>query len=482
MLRRYVNGLPQPTASVLPPWRHPRLPTYRVPAMAPARVDLVILSTRVVTPAGTAPGAIAISGGVITAVHGHGATPDAARRLDVGDAVLLPGVVDTHVHVNEPGRTEWEGFETATRAAAAGGITTIVDMPLNSIPVTTTPPALELKARAAAGHATVDYAFWGGVVPGNTEQLPPLARAGVRGFKCFLVPSGVDEFPPVAELQLRPAMTKLAGLGLPLLVHAELPGPIARAAASRGGDPRRYASYLASRPRAAELEAVDLMLRLCRETGCRVHIVHVSAADTLDRLRDARRAGLPVTAETCPHYLTFAAEEIADGATAWKCAPPIRERSDRERLWEGLAEGTLDLVASDHSPAPPPLKCLDTGDFVRAWGGVASLEVGLAATWTGARSRGRDLQDVARWCAERPAGLAGLTGKGRIAPGCDADVVVFDPEARFTVAPERLRQRHPVTPYAGMVLHGVVRQTFVRGMCVYEEGEFPTGAIGRWER
>src|SRR5438034_611161 len=383
VLRRYVNGLPQPTASVLPPWRHPRLPTYRVPAMAPARVDLVILSTRVVTPAGTAPGAIAISGGVM---------------------------------------------------------------------------------------------------PGNTEQLPPLARAGVRGFKCFLVPSGVDEFPPVAELQLRPAMTTLAGLGLPLLVHAELPGPIARAAASRGGDPRRYASYLASRPRAAELEAVDLMLRLCRETGCRVHIVHVSAADTLDRLRDARRAGLPVTAETCPHYLTFAAEEIADGATAWKCAPPIRERSDRERLWEGLAEGTLDLVASDHSPAPPLLKCLDTGDFVRAWGGVASLEVGLAATWTGARARGRDLQDVARWCAERPAGLAGLTGKGRIAPGCDADVVVFDPEAPFQVEPRRLHQRHPVTPYAGMILHGVVCQTFVRGTCVYEAGRFPTQGFGRWLR
>jgi len=279
---------------------------------------------------------------------------------------------------------------------------------------------------------------------------------------------------------LRPAMTKLAGLGLPLLVHAELPGPIARAASSRGRDPRRYGSYLASRPRAAELEAVDLMLGLCRETGCRVHIVHVSAADTLDRLRNARRAGLPVTAETCPHYLTFAAEEILDGATAWKCAPPIRERSNRERLWEGLAEGTLDLVASDHSPAPPVLKCLDTGDFVRAWGGVASLELGLAATWTGARARGRNVGDLARWCAERPAELAGLARKGRIAPGCDADVIVFDPEAGFTVEPTRLRQRHPVTPYAGMTLHGVVRRTFVRGTCVYEEGEFPGGAIGQW--
>jgi allantoinase len=444
--------------------------------------DLVILSTRVVTPEQVAPAAIAVTDGVISAIHDHDAAPAAARRLDVGDAVLLPGAVDTHVHLNEPGRTEWEGFETGTRAAAAGGVTTIVDMPLNSIPVTTTAAALELKARAAVGHAAVDYAFWGGVVPGNVDQLVPLARAGVRGFKCFLVPSGIDEFPPVGEIQLRPAMAKLAGLGLPLLVHAELPGPIARAAPLRGSDPRRYGSYLASRPRAAELEAVDLMLGLCRETGCRVHIVHVSAADTLDRLRTARGAGLRVTAETCPHYLTFAAEEILDGATAWKCAPPIRERSNRERLWEGLIDGTLDLVASDHSPAPAGLKCLDTGDFVRAWGGVASLELGLAATWTGARDRGRDLGDLARWCAERPAELAGLTRKGRIAPGCDADVIVFDPEARFIVAPERLRQRHPVTPYAGMTLTGAVRQTFVRGLCVYEDGGFPGGAIGRWVR
>ena len=444
--------------------------------------DLVILSTRVVTPAGVAPAAVAIAGGVITAIHDHAAAPDAARQLDVGDAALLPGVVDTHVHVNEPGRTEWEGFETATRAAAAGGVTTIVDMPLNSVPVTTTVTALELKARAAAGQATVDYAFWGGVVPGNTDQLAPLARAGARGFKCFLVPSGIDEFSPVTERDLRPAMAKLAGLGLPLLVHAELPGPIARAAPSPGSDPRSYGSYLASRPRTAELEAVELMLDLCRETRCPVHIVHVSAAATLERLRRAREAGLPVTAETCPHYLTFAAEEILDGATAWKCAPPIRERSNRERLWEGLADGTLDLVASDHSPAPPGLKCLDTGDFVRAWGGVASLEVGLAATWTGARDRSRDLGDLARWCAERPARLAGLTRKGRIAPGCDADLVVFDADARFTVEPGRLQQRHPVTPYAGMVLQGVVRQTFVRGTCVYEQREFPTQGIGRWVR
>ena len=448
--------------------------------MAPA--ELVIASRRVATPDGIGPAAVVIAHGVITAVRAYGEPRDATRLLDLGDAVVLPGVVDTHVHVNEPGRTQWEGFVTATRAAAAGGVTTIVDMPLNSVPVTTTVQALEQKARSAAGHAVVDYAFWGGVVPGNADWLAPLARAGARGFKCFMVASGIDEFPPVAEADLRPAMTRLAELGLPLLVHAELPGPIAQAAAAPPTDPRRYAAYLASRPRAAELDAIDAILGLSRETGCRVHIVHLSAADALSRLRDARRAGLPLTVETCPHYLTFAADDIADGATAWKCAPPIRERENRERLWTGLAEGTIDFVASDHSPAPPELKCLEAGDFFRAWGGVASLELALAVTWTGARARGHDPRDLARWLAERPARLAGLRGKGRIAPGADADLVVFDPDAQFTVDPARLRQRHPITPYAGMTLYGVVRQTFVRGTCVYREGEFPAGAIGRWVR
>jgi allantoinase len=448
--------------------------------------DFVLASTRVVTPQGMAPAAIVVSDGVITAVRKYDTAPDVLRRLDVGESVVLPGVVDTHVHVNEPGRTEWEGFETATRAAAAGGVTTIVDMPLNSIPVTTTVEALHQKAQAAAGRALVDYGFWGGVVPGNDAQLAPLARAGALGFKCFLVASGIEEFPAISSADLRRAMTTLAELRLPLLVHAELPGPIARAASSasrsHAAHPRRYASYVASRPREAELEAIDLLLRLCRETGCHVHVVHLSAADALDRLREARRSGLPVTVETCPHYLTFAAEDIPDGATAWKCAPPIRERENRERLWHGLGDGTIDLVASDHSPAPPDLKCLEAGDFLQAWGGVASLELALAATWTGARARGHDLQDVARWLAERPARLAGLPRKGRIAPGCDADLVVFDPDARMSVEPSRLRQRHPITPYAGMTLSGVVRQTFVRGICVYDQREFPARPIGRWVR
>ena len=444
--------------------------------------DLVISSTRVVTPHGVVPAAVAITAGVITSVTGLGDAPDAVRRVDVGAAALLPGLVDTHVHVNEPGRTDWEGFESATRAAAAGGVSTIVDMPLNSIPVTTTVDALEQKARAARARATVDYAFWGGVIPGNGGELALLANAGARGFKAFLVPSGIDEFPAVGEADLRSAMLRIAPLGLPLLVHAELPVPIARAAPSSASDPRRYSTYLSSRPAAAELEAVDLVLGLCRETGCRVHIVHVSAAETLERLREARRSGLLVSAETCPHYLTFAAEEIVDGGTPWKCAPPIRERETREGLWRGLGDGALNLVASDHSPAPPALKCLETGDFLRAWGGVASLELALAATWSEARARGHGLGEIARWMAEAPARLAGLGRKGRIAPACDADLVVFDPDASFTVEPTRLRQRHPITPYAGMTLTGVVRQTFVRGVSVYEDGKFPGGKMGRWER
>jgi len=442
----------------------------------------VITGARVVTPDGEGPASIAIQGGVITAVT-RGGGPDAAHRIEVGGAeVVMPGVVDTHVHVNEPGRTEWEGFETATRAAAAGGVTTIVDMPLNCVPVTTTADALAEKARAAAGRALVDYAFWGGVIPGNGDDLQPLARAGVPGFKCFLVPSGIAEFPPVTAGDLRPAMRRLAELGAVLLVHAESPGPIERAARAAGdGDPRRYQRWLAARPAAAEQEAVELILDLCRQSGCAVHIVHLASAEPVETLDAARRAGLPVTVETCPHYLTFAAEEVADGATAFKCAPPIREGAVREGLWAALARGSIDLVASDHSPAPPQLKALDTGNFTRAWGGIASLELSLAATWTAARRHGAQPADLARWLAAGPARLAGLGArKGRIAPGYDADFVIWDPAASFTVEPASLHQRHPVTPYAGRRLQGMVRQTFVRGVCVFDRGRFPSRPVGVW--
>jgi len=400
--------------------------------------------------------------------------------LDVGDSYVLPGLVDTHVHVNEPGRTEWEGFETATRAAAAGGVTTIVDMPLNSIPATTTAAALAEKRAAAAGKCAIDVFFWGGVVPGNAGELESLAAAGVLGFKCFLAPSGVDEFPHVGERDLSEAMPIVARLGLPLLVHAELPEPIdAALAATAGRDPRRYATWLAARPAEAELEAIRLMIRLCVEHGCRVHIVHLSTADALPDLRAARRRGLPITVETCPHYLCFAAEEIPDGATAFKCAPPIRERENRDRLWAALAASEIDLVASDHSPAPPGIKCLDSGDFMKAWGGIPSLELGLAAIWTEASRRGFTPADVVRWMCAGPAQMAGLDGsrgsnvaarKGSIAVGHDADLVLWNPDREWTVDARRLRQRHPITPYDGRRLKGEVHGVYVRGEKVFERG------------
>ena len=443
--------------------------------------DLVVQGSRVVTPEGMRPAAVVIAGGLIADVVAPGVAPEALRRVDAGDLVVLPGLVDAHVHLNEPGRAEWEGFESGTRAAAAGGVTTVVDMPLNSVPVTTTVAALEAKARAAAGRATTDYALWGGVVPGNERELAGLVRAGAPGCKCFLVPSGIDEFPAVTAADLRPAMQRLAELGAVLLVHAELPGPIDRARA--GGDGRRYASYLASRPPQAEHEAIALVLELCRATGCAVHVVHLSSAGALDALARARASGLPVTVETCPHYLTFAAEQIADGATAFKCAPPIREGENRERLWDGLASGIIDFVASDHSPAPPALKRLESGDFLTAWGGIASLELLLAATWTAARARGHGPEQLARWLAAGPARLAGIGNrKGRIAPGCDADLVIWDPEPTLTVDPTRLHHRHPITPYAESRLSGVVLQTFLRGTCVYERGRFLGGPGGQWIR
>lgn len=443
-------------------------------------VDLVISSSRVVTPEGVRAASVVVDNGVIIAVATRGEAPAANRTVDVGDAALLPGGVDTHVHINEPGRTEWEGFVTATRAAAAGGVTTVVDMPLNSIPATTTVAALRSKLKAAAGTALVDYGVWGGVVPGNIEDLGPLLDAGALGFKCFLVPSGVDEFAPVMESDLRPAMECLAARGAVLLVHAELPGPLVRADTT--GDPRRYATWLASRPDAAELEAIELLLRLSRETGCRVHVVHLGTAQALGRLDAARRSGVRVSVETCPHYLTFVAEEIPDGATAFKCAPPLRERANRERLWDGLAGGIIDLVASDHSPSPPALKRLDSGDFLAAWGGIASLEVSLAALWTGARARERTLDDLVRWRCAEPARLAGLERKGRLAVGCDADLVVFDPDATWMVDATRLHQRHPITPYAGMTLYGAVHQTFLRGRSIYENGRTSERPEGQWVR
>jgi allantoinase len=432
----------------------------------------------VVTPEGVRDAVVAVGGGRILSVQAPEGAPRGRSHVDLGALALLPGVVDTHVHVNEPGRTEWEGFETATRAAAAGGVTTIVDMPLNSIPPTVNPAALEAKRAAAARVACVDVAFWGGLIPGNARELPGLAAAGVRGFKCFISPSGVEEFPNVGERDLREAMPAIARLKLPLLAHAEDPGTLDRAGAT--GSRRAHSTWLASRPPAAEERAITMLLRLAESTGCRLHVVHLTAASALPMLREARARDLAVTVETCPHYLTFASEEVPDGATAFKCAPPIRDRENRERLWEALRVGEIDLIVSDHSPCPPSAKGLERGDFLGAWGGIASLELSLAAVWTGARVRGFGLEDLALWMCARPAALAGFTGrKGAIVAGADADLVAFDPDAEWTVDPARLRQRHHITPYEGRRLVGRVEQVFLRGVSAYSHGSFAEPGHGR---
>jgi len=439
--------------------------------------SLVVRSERVVFPDGVRPASVQIANGRIATIAAYADVPANVRLLDAGPHMLLPGLVDTHVHINDPGRAEWEGFEHATKSAAAGGVTTIVDMPLNSIPSTTDVRALEAKREAAKGRYHVDVGFWGGVVPGNVASLEPLARAGVLGFKCFLCPSGVDEFEHVTEKDLRAALPVLSRLRLPLLAHSELPALLNDDAS---GDRRRYATWLESRQPASEHAAIDLLVRLAREFDAAVHIVHLASSDALPSLQAARTAGTKVTIETCPHYLTFAAEDIPDGATAFKCAPPIRSREHREGLWRGLADGVIDLVATDHSPAPPSMKCLDTGDFMRAWGGIASLQIGLSAVWTGASARGFAIEDVVRWMCRAPAQLAGLEArKCAIAPGKDADLVIWDPDAESSVDPAALYHRHPVTPYAGLRLRGRVVTTLVRGEPVLREGRFGAKPFGR---
>ena len=431
-----------------------------------------VRSRRVVLSDGERPATIRIADGRIAAIGGYNDASFDSATLDAGTLVVMPGLVDSHVHVNEPGRTDWEGFASATRAAAAGGVTTIVDMPLNSVPATTTAAALAAKLQAAAGKCQVDVGFWGGVVPGHAQHLEPLARGGVLGFKAFLSPSGVEEFEQVAEADLRDALPILARLERPLLVHAELPSALRPV--DPAGDPRAYGTWLTSRPPEAEGAAIELLIRLSREYGTAIHVVHLASAEALPALRAARAAGVRITVETCPHYLSFCAEQIGDGRTDLKCAPPIRDRSHQERLWQALLSGEIDLVATDHSPAPPSLKQLEEGDFARAWGGIASLQLGLAAVWTGAAPRGATLNQLARWLSAAPAALAGLTGrKGAIAVGCDADLVIWDPDAETTVDPSALEHRHPVTPYGGMRLRGRVHRTLLRGELVYDEGRFP---------
>ncbi|MFH9670108.1 allantoinase AllB [Streptomyces globisporus] len=437
-------------------------------------IQLVLRSTRVVTPDGTRPATIVVAGGTIDAVLPYDAhVPSSARLEDVGDHVVLPGLVDTHVHVNDPGRTEWEGFWTATRAAAAGGITTIVDMPLNSLPPTTTVENLRVKQEVARTKAHVDVGFWGGALPDNVKDLRPLHDAGVFGFKCFLSPSGVDEFPALDQQQLANSLGEITDFGGLLIVHAEDPHHLT-AAPQRDG--RKYADFLASRPRDAENTAIENLIAQARRLGARVHVLHLSSSDALPLIAAAKREGVRVTVESCPHFLTLTAEEVPDEATEFKCCPPIREAANQDILWAGLADGTIDCIVSDHSPCTTDLK---TPDFATAWGGISSLQLGLPAIWTEARRRGHSLDDVARWMSTAPAELAGLTRKGAIEAGRDADLAILAPEATFTVDPARLEHRNRVTAYAGKTLHGVVTSTWLRGQRIADQGVIgePTGRL-----
>jgi allantoinase len=433
-------------------------------------MTLVVRGKRVLLPEGIRPAAVHVKDGKIADITAPDALPPDAELVDAGDCVVTPGVVDSHVHINEPGRTEWEGFRTSTQAAAAGGITTVVDMPLNCIPATTSREAAEKKREVLADSLSVDVAFWGGVIPGNAGELEGLARFGVPGCKCFTCPSGVDEFPHVTRDDLERALPVLRDLDRTLLVHAEAPGPLERAeAAVQGRDPRHYATYLASRPAAAEDEAIAMVIDLCRKHQARAHIVHLASGSAIPLLAAAQQEGVQISAETCLHYLAFSAEEIGEGATHFKCAPPIREAANRELLWAGLRAGTIGMVVSDHSPCTPALKKPETGDFMGAWGGIAGLQFGLSALWTMALQRGLELEQVFAWNAAAPARLAGLSQrKGRIARGFDADLVIFDDAAQFTVQESAVHHRHKVTPWAGRKLTGVVQKTFVGGRLAYD--------------
>ena len=440
-------------------------------------------STRVLTHEGLAPATLIVEQTRISAVRGWGDVPPGAELFDFADSVLLPGLVDSHVHINEPGRTEWEGFHTATQAAAAGGVTTLVDMPLNCVPETIDVQALDAKRKASQGKAWVDWAAWGGVVRGNAEALEPMLYAGVAGFKCFLIHSGIDGFAWVAEADLRAALKKLRGAGLPLLAHAELRGPVDAATKKLnavGADWRKYSAYLDSRPDSAEVDAIALLIRLAEESATPIHIVHLSSAQALPLLAEARKRGVPITLETCVHYLWFAAEEIPDGATEYKCAPPMRSEANREALWKALDEGLIDFVITDHSPCPPAMKRRDEGRWDLAWGGIASLGLALPVLWTAMHQRGVKLERLGEWMAVAPARLAGLAGrKGTLAPGADADIAVFDPGAAWTVTPADLHFRHKLSPYLGAELRGRVIETWLRGEPVFRAGKFIGEARGK---
>ncbi len=433
--------------------------------------DKALHSNRVVLDSGIKDATILIKNGkIVQLVAGKLPSEALGERTvtELGHAVIMPGIIDAHVHINEPGRSEWEGFETATRAAAAGGVTTLIEMPLNASPVTTTVANFEKKQSAAAGKLQVNCGFYGGLIPGNFADLPDLMQAGVFGIKCFLTHSGIDDFPNVTESDLAKAMPLIEKTGLPLLVHAELDAPHPMAAWFKN-HPTHYPAYLKSRPKSWENNAIELMLRLCKNTRCRTHIVHLSSADLLGRLQKAKQS-LPLSVETAPHYLYFHAEAIPDAQTVYKCAPPIRESANNALLWQGLKAGVIDFIGSDHSPAPPALKEIASGNLSKAWGGISGLQFTLPVVWSKAQALGFEPEDIARWLCSRPADFLGLSQKGRIEVGNDADLTVWEPETTFTVLEKDILHRHKITPYLGEKLQGKVMQTWVAGEQVFGEG------------
>ena len=424
----------------------------------------IIKSNRIITPSGIRPGYIIINDGVIEDVVEQLSSVSEVTVTDAGNAVVMAGIIDPHVHINEPGRTEWEGFDTATRAAIAGGITTVVDMPLNCTPVTTTAEAFNQKIAATKNQLHTNVGFWGGVVPGNENEIEGLIECGVLGFKAFLTHSGIDDFANVIEADLVKVMPIIARHGLPLLVHCELTDSINRV----NHNNRSYANYLASRPAFWEDDAIALMIRLCEQFNCRVHIVHVSSASSIIQIEQAKQKGLPLTAETAQHYLYFCAEEIKDGQTQFKCAPPIRNKANNNQLWKALQNGILNFVATDHSPATPDLKEITSGNFLKAWGGIASLQIALPVLWTAAKQRNIGVEHIAKWLSENPAKLIGLEHKkGRIEKGYDADLVIWNPDESFTVTEQMILHKHKITPYLGEQLYGTVHSTYLGGMVVY---------------
>ncbi|MEO6732206.1 MAG: allantoinase AllB [Ferruginibacter sp.] len=428
---------------------------------------VVIHSNRVVLPGGTQEAFVVVENGIITDVNTSLPDGNAYELIELYDQLLMPGVIDPHVHINEPGRTDWEGFDTATKAAIAGGITTVVDMPLNSSPVTTTVTAFDQKLSAAQNKLHTNVGFWGGIIPGNENEIEGLIERGVLGFKAFLTHSGIDEFPNATEEDLRKAMPLIAKKGLPLLVHCELTDNVQRS----GEEVRSYFNYLGTRPKIWEDNAIEMMIRLCEEFDCRVHIVHLSSADSLEQIQRAKEKGLPITVETGQHYVYFNAEQINDGETQFKCAPPIREKENNDMLWKALQSSIIDLVATDHSPSTPALKELESGDFLKAWGGIASLQFALPVLWTAARQRNIPFDKIVQWLCEHPAKLIGKSSsKGKIEKGYDADLVALSEEKMFYVKEDIIQHKHKITPYLHEQLFGVIEQTYVGGVKVYDSG------------